>query len=168
MVDSPKSLIETVHLLLHLISGDGIHLGFSEATIPLRLIRQGCHKVLGHYRNSPDRRYNRAPDHRDSRVPSHRENALSCHKGRLLIQDINVLSRAQEINVLGPPIQVANALGPLIQDINALGLLIKGINVLDPLIQDLNGLDLLVSLRLRKRISLPGVNRNGPGSTFHH
>ena len=150
MVDSPKSLIETVHLLLHLISGDGIHLGFSEATIPLGIMRQGCqHKVLGHYRSSPDRRYNQAPDHRDSRVPSHRENALGYHKGRLLIQDINVL-------------------GPLIQVANALGLLIKGINVLDPLIQDLSGLDLLVSLRLRKRISLPGVNRNGPGSTFHH
>ena len=160
MVDSPKSLIEIVHLLLHLISGDGIHLGSSEATIPLGIMRQGCqHKVLGHYRSSPDRRYNQAPDHRDSRVPSHRENALGYHKGRLLIQDINVL---------GPPIQVANALGPLIQVANALGLLIKGINVLDPLIQDLSGLDLLVSLRLRKRISLPGVNRNGPGSTFHH
>ena len=148
MVDSPKSLIEIVHLLLHLISGDGIHLGFSEATIPLRLIRQGCHKVMGHYRNSPGRRYNRAPDHRDSLLPSQRENALSYHNGRLLIKDINVLSRALEINVLGPPIQVANALGPLIQD--------------------LNGLDLLVSLQLRKRISLPTVNRNGPGSTFHH
>ena len=112
MVDSPRSLIEIVHLLLHLISGDGIHLGSSEATIPLRLMHQGCqHKVLGLYRNSPDLRYSRDPDRRDNQVPSHRENALSYHKGRLLIQD-------------------------------------------------LNGLDLLVSLRLRKRISLPGVNRN--------
>lgn len=150
MVDSPTLLIEIVHLLLHLISGDRIHLEFSEATIPLRLMRQGSqNKVLDHYRNSPDRRYNRAPERMDNQVPSYREKALIYHKGQLLIQDINVLA-------------------PLVRDANALGPLIKGINVLDPLIQDFSVLDLLVSLRLRKRISLPGVNRHGPRSMSHH